>query len=435
MNVNKRLKAAMTAHQKGRHRAAADAYMDVLRAEPENADALHFFGMLLFQLGDAEKGMSAVRKSISIEPNNAAAHSNLGNMLLTQRKPSEAAAAYKAALGVDPLHVETYRNFGVLLRRIGKIPEAIETLEQAAELDPDNTEVWHNLSVSYMATDQLEKAADALEKCVEQGLNPQLNAVWHARMLCSLGREEAALHHLERFLKKHPDDPVALHHVDAIRGVSAEKVPEDYVREHFDSFSNSFDDVLGALDYRAPQIVAEQVDAWRGDAAPVARALDLGCGTGLCGPLVSRHCDALIGIDLSPKMLKKAALLDAYRELHEDDLVRFLEAVDDASIGFAISADTLNYLGDLAPLLGQLARTLVPGGALIATFEEGGEEIAEPGYRLQNHGRYCHSREYLNKAIEGAGLSIAESREAVMRREAGADVRGLIMTIARPGGE
>lgn len=432
MNVAKRLKAAIAAHQKGRHIVAADAYRDVLRAEPENADALHFFGVLMHQIGDAEKGVAAVRKSISINPNNAAAQCNLGNMLLTARKPGDAAEAYKAALAIDPLHAETYRNFGVLLRRIGKIPEAIETLEQAADLDPDNAEVWHNLGVSYLATDDLENAARAFEKCTEQGLHREMSAVWHARILCALGRDDVALRHLQRHLQRDPNDAVALHHVDAIQGTTGDKVPEAYVREHFDSFARSFDDVLGSLDYRAPQLVAEQLDAWRGDTAAVARALDLGCGTGLCGPLIARHCEFLIGIDLSPMMLKKAVAVGAYHELHEEDLVRYLETVDDDSVGLAISADTLNYIGDLAPLMKQLARTLTPGGVLIATFEDGGEDVPAPGYALQNHGRYSHARSYLAQAISSAGLRLADTREAVLRRESAKDVHGLILTVTRP---
>ncbi len=432
MNTAKRLKAGIAAHQKGRHIIAADAYRDVLRAEPDNADALHLFGMLLFQVGDREKGIAAVRRSLSINAHNAAAHCNLGNMLLTVEKPGDAAEAYKAALSIDPLHSETYRNFGVLLRRIGKIPEAIETLEQAAELDPNSTEVWHNLGVTYMATEQNEKAADAFEKCVEQGLNPQLNAVWHARILCAMGREEAALVHLERYLKKSPDDPVARHHVNAIRGEAMDKVPEDYVRQHFNAFSRSFDDVLETLDYRAPQLVGEQIDAWRGDAPPAAYVLDLGCGTGLCGPLIAKHCEKLVGVDLSPKMLQKAADLNAYHELHEDDLVRFMEQIDQGSVSFAISADTLNYLGDLGPLMEQVARTLMPGGVLTATFEEGRDDVPETGYSLQSHGRYCHARSYLHETIENAGLQIHASRDAVLRREAGEDVSGLLLTIQRP---
>ena len=227
MNIAKRLKAGIAAHQKGRLVVAEDAYRDVLRAEPENPDALHLFGMLLFHQGEHDKGIAAVRKSLSFNGVNAAAHCNLGNMLLTVEKPNEAVEAYQAALGVDPLHTETYRNFGVLLRRVGRLSDAIETLEQASELDPKNSEVWHNLAVSYIEASQSEKAADALERCLEQGWNPQVSAVWHARLLCAMGREQAALVHLEKYLKKYPDDPVAVHHVKSIRGETMDKVPED----------------------------------------------------------------------------------------------------------------------------------------------------------------------------------------------------------------
>lgn len=432
MNVMKRLKAGIAAHQRGRHKAAADAYTDVLKAHPDHPDALHFMGMLMHQLGDKQRGIAAIRKSLSVNPVNAAAHCNLGNIYLSAGDVGEAADAYKAALSVDPLHVETYRNFGVLLRRTGKVPEAIETLKQAAELEPNNIEVWHNLGICYMISEDLPMAAEAFEKCVEQGLNPQLNAVWHARTLLALGREEAALRHLERYLKKNPNDPVARHHIAAIRGETSEKVPEDYVREHFDSFSRSFDEALKGLQYKAPELVAEEVAAWQGDRPPVACAVDLGCGTGLCGPLIAKFCERLVGVDLSPKMLGKAADVGAYHELHEDELVRFLERLDDASVGLAISADTLNYLGDLSPVMAQVARTLTPGAALVATFEDAGEARPETGYRLQNHGRYCHARSYLEQVVAEAGLEIARSRQAALRREAGEDVEGLILTIARP---
>ncbi len=430
MNVSKRLKAGMTAHQKGRHVIAAEAYRSVLKVEPENADALHFFGLLMHQVGDTEKGITAVRKSLAVNSENAAAHCNLGSMLLTARKPGEAAECYRAAIAVDPLHAETYRNFGVLLRRIGKINDAIETLEQAAQLDGNNSDVWHNLGISYLATERLDDAAEAFEKCVDQGLNPELNAVWHARTLCALGRDQAALRHLERHLKKHPDDPVTLHHIASIKGEASDKVPEEYVRIHFDSFSKSFDDALHALKYRAPELVAEDVAAWQNGKPTAKCVLDLGCGTGLCGPLISEHCERLIGIDLSPKMLMKAADVEAYHELHEEELVRFLAAREDGSVDLAISADTLNYLGDLSALMTEMARTLAPGGALIATFEDAGDARPETGYLLQNHGRYCHSRAYLHQVISDAGLSIAHNREEVLRREAKEDVKGLILTIA-----
>ena len=37
----------------------------------------------------------------------------------------------------------------------------------------------------------------------------------------------------------------------------------------------------------------------------VLDVLDLGCGTGLCGPLLRPYARALAGVDLSPQMLER----------------------------------------------------------------------------------------------------------------------------------
>ena len=52
------LAAAVAAHQAGRLQEAIDGYEDVLTRRPDDTDALHFFGMLHFQLG---RGIDAVR--------------------------------------------------------------------------------------------------------------------------------------------------------------------------------------------------------------------------------------------------------------------------------------------------------------------------------------------------------------------------------------
>lgn len=432
MNVQKRLKAGIKAHQKGKTQLAANAFSEVIRAEPENADAWHFMGLLLFHNGEKDRGIAALRRSLEYGPDNPHAHCNLGNMLLESQDTVGAAESYKAALARDPLHAETYRNLGVLLRRTGKLDDAINVLERATELEDTNPEVWHNLGISHMQKEDFEKAADAFEKCVEVGYNPNVSGVWYGRMLAALMRTEAAIAHFERHLEKNPGDIVARHQLAALREEKLDAVPEDYVRAHFDSFSRSFDDVLAGLGYQAPQLVADAVKKWAGDRGPRGEVVDLGCGTGLCGPLVREHCAKLIGVDLSPRMLMRAADTGAYEELHEEELVRFLAGRRPGSVDLAISADTLNYIGDLAPLMAGLVRALAPGAALVATFEDAGEETPARGYQLRSHGRFCHSRDYLMQVIGEAGLSVVAERHDTLRREAGADVGGLILTVERP---
>lgn len=50
------------------------------------------------------------------------------------------------------------------------------------------------------------------------------------------------------------------------------------------------------------------------------RCLDLGCGTGLSGQAVSALCDRIVGVDLSPAMVRRATEKQVYRRLLVGDI-------------------------------------------------------------------------------------------------------------------
>jgi SAM-dependent methyltransferase len=55
------------------------------------------------------------------------------------------------------------------------------------------------------------------------------------------------------------------------------------------------------------------------------RCVDLGCGTGLMGPLLRPHCGQLCGVDLSAGMVGKARQRGCYDELAVGELVQYLQ--------------------------------------------------------------------------------------------------------------
>ena len=62
------------------------------------------------------------------------------------------------------------------------------------------------------------------------------------------------------------------------------------------------------LQYTAHQQLHQVTEAvLTEDPRTTYRILDLGCGTGLCGPLFKPMASTLIGIDLSEKMIAQAA--------------------------------------------------------------------------------------------------------------------------------
>lgn len=431
MQIDARLQEGIAAHRQGDLEGALSAYKDVLTEDPDHADGLHFLGLLHFDAGKAENAVILIRKSLDQNPKNAAAYNNLGNILKLSEEQDQALEAYVKAVEVEPRHEEAWSNINRLLEGATNNDDLLPILTEIVRLDADNPHAWHNYGLSLMLAGRRTEAADALEKCLEFGSDVWSDPVWHARVLCALGRQDRAVEHLEKLVAENPDDTVARYQLAAVRGDDLDQAPEDYVKEHFDSFSDSFDEVLKNLGYRAPELVAAEVTELAADRSTLYEdVVDLGCGTGLCGPLIRTHCKQLTGIDLSPGMLKKAADLNAYDFLVEGELVGFLNSDLPSKFDLAVCVDTLCYLGDLQPFMNALHGALKSGGILIASVEHLPDPTG-PDYRVDPTGRYAHTPDYLKRSAEAAGLSYVKEKPVVLRQELGKEVHGLIFHLVR----
>ncbi|WP_298982800.1 tetratricopeptide repeat protein [uncultured Roseibium sp.] len=432
MQIDTRLQEGIDAHRSGNLEGALAAYKDVLTENPDHADGLHFLGLLHFEAGKADNAVILIRKSLEQNSKNAAAYNNLGNILKISGQSDQALEAYVRAVELEPRHEDAWKNISLMLEGADNNEDLLPILKEVVRLDPDNPNAWHNYGLSLMLAGKKDEAAEALERCLEFGSDVWSDPVWHARVLCALGRQERAVSHLESVVAANPDNKVAQYQLAAVRGDALDQAPEDYVKEHFDSFSESFDDVLRNLGYRAPELVADKVVALaKQDNKVFQDVVDLGCGTGLCGPLIREHCDKLTGIDLSPGMLKKANALNAYDFLLEVELVEFLNSDLPTRFDLAVCVDTLCYLGDLGPFMKALSGALKPGGLLIASVEHLAD-TSGPDYRVDPTGRYAHTPEYLKRSAEAAGLSYTKEEPVVLRRELGKDVHGLIFHLQKP---
>jgi len=204
-------------------------------------------------------------------------------------------------------------------------------------------------------------------------------------------------------------------------GSPARGLPRAYVARLFDDYAARFDrHLVGDLAYRAPQLIDAALEA----SAPnrrFARALDLGCGTGLAGAPLRARVDRLDGVDLSPAMLAKARERNLYDALDVADLVDHLRRFP-AAFNLIVAADALVYCGDLAPVFAAAAAALAPGGLFAFTVET----YAGDGYRLGATMRFAHARAYVEATAAAAGMTLRRVEEASSRCEAGAAVAGLV---------
>jgi predicted TPR repeat methyltransferase len=417
---------AKSFQKRGQLAEAEQIYRKVLDVAPDYPDALHFSGVLAHQQGRSDEAVALIERSLMLEPGRADCYNNLGIIFKAQGKLDEAVASYQQAIALDPDHANAHSNLGVLLKAQGKFVQAEAAYRTAIRLNPEYIDAYHNLGVLLADLKRTKEAV--LCYCKVTTLSPKhpearrLLALAHR----TLGEYDKAVAIFKEWLEEEPENPVAQHMLAACSGQDVPARASDaYVEKVFDEFASSFDAKLANLSYRAPALVAAMLADSSLQPSKSLDVLDVGCGTGLCGPLIAPYARRLVGVDLSGRMLAQAQERHVYDELVKGELTDHLRNSVQA-FDLIVSADTLVYFGALEEVAAAAAGALRPAGMLIFSLEEATESDATASYCIQPHGRYSHAREYVERTLSGVGLHPDVVR-AELRMESGAPVAGLVI--------
>ena len=107
--------AARTNLEGGEWGAAQLACEDLIRLQPDHAEALHLLGVIAYRMRDWATALELMGRSIELDPVNASFHNNLGGLLTYLGRPQDAAAALRRALVLDPAHLGARENLLFLL--------------------------------------------------------------------------------------------------------------------------------------------------------------------------------------------------------------------------------------------------------------------------------------------------------------------------------
>jgi predicted TPR repeat methyltransferase len=276
-------------------------------------------------------------------------------------------------------------------------------------------------------------AAELLEQCLE--LAPGWAAAWFGLGAAreKSGEAEAAAIAYRRTLTLDQNDVLGASL--ALARLGAAEIPTAaapaYVARLFDQYAARFDEhLVDRLGYRAPNLLRDavtEVCAHTNRPMHFARALDLGCGTGLAGAAFRDCVEHIAGVDLSGGMIGEARRKGLYDALCVADALDHLRASPDGAFDLILAADVLVYIGDLAPLFTQVAHALTPGGLFAFTAESRDGE----GYAIGPETRYAHSRSYIGRVARGVGLAVRLLQAAAPRNNKGTEVSGLIAVVVR----
>ena len=418
------LQLAIERHLAGEFDDAELLYTTLLQRWPDHADVLNHLGVLKHQRGDYPQALALLRRASEHAPGASGVWNNLGNVLMRLGQRDDAEQAFRRSIALAD-NAQAQSNLSRALRRRGAWLDSEAACRRAIELAPESGDGWHNLSLTLLGLNRVPEGILAASKALTLLPPHQRRRDSYARALVLLGEYAQAAALYREWLAGDPGNPYLLHQLAACGDAPAPPRASDaYVELVFDDFASSFDAKLASLNYRAPQLV---VDALRAVAPAPQRQFDiadLGCGTGLCGPLLQAWSRRLCGCDLSGAMLAQAQQRGVYDALDKVELVQYLDA-DSARFDVLVSADTLCYFGDLSGVARSARTALRAGGWFVFTVEALVEGDAP--FRLCPHGRYAHASRHLESVLDEAGFRRERIEAVVLREEGGRPVHGWLV--------
>lgn len=401
----------------------------VVTVSPTHVEALFTLGTLLHQQGRNDEAARHLEQALALRPDWVTALHNYGLVLRALGQADRAVAILGGAIDLCRDHAGSRANLAGALRDLGRLDEARVQAERATKLAPRDLAGWLELGLIRNRLNIPEGAAAAFERAVTAAPKSS-EAVWClAEARRALGQNDRAAALYRRCLELDPDDrhgaALGLSQVSA--APPPERAPDAYVRQLFDDYAGTFDSALvDKLAYRAPALLAEAL-------APVLDGrggldvLDAGCGTGLAAPVLRPLAARLDGVDLSPAMVDKARQRGLYDGLDVGELGDVL-ANRPGRYDLVVAADVLVYFGELAPVMAAAGGALRDGGVFAFTVECADDCTS---YLLGAKNRYAHAPDYVRQRAVAAGFDVAVMGPAVTRREAGADVPGLVVVLRK----
>ncbi len=318
---------------------------------------------------------------------------------------------------------------GERLRRMGLYEQAADNFRRSLEHLPTLTAAHIGLGVCLRFTGAFEEAEHAFERALSLETE---NVDAHFELgnaLRARGRLQSAQKAYRAALELEPYHAEARYFLSVVTpGDTPTSIPVSLVKDLFDAYAPAYDDhVVRRHRYDGPRVLRQAVEPREEVRIPDQVVVDLGCGTGLCGPIFRDIAKRLIGVDISPRMLDSARELGVYDELRVEDLqttVRTAGRVFD----LALAADVLVYFGDLAELFVACSSALRDGGRFAFTAESTDPETS---FVLMPGGRFAHGRRYIESVAAKAGFNVERYSTAILRFENGQPIQSHVFVVRR----
>ncbi len=227
VDIGQALNEAVALQRQGRLREAEKIYSRVLKAAPDNFDALNRLGAVKLQQGQIGEAQRLLTAAVKANPRAAGAWCNLGqalhalkrapealecldkaralapddpailnahaHLLITLGRPADALAEFQEVLARVPNHVEARLNSGLTRAMLGFPELALADFDAAQQLAPGHPGVHYNRGVALLKLGRYAEAVAANDRALAVApdyANAQLN---RGKALMQLNRADEAI--------------------------------------------------------------------------------------------------------------------------------------------------------------------------------------------------------------------------------------------------
>ncbi len=184
---------------------AIDDYSQVLKIDPDSANAYINRGYAHYEKGELDKAIADYTKAIKINPDDALPYNNRGLVYSEKGELERAIADYNRALKINPEYALPYNNRGLAYADKGELERAIADYNQALKINPKYADAYISRGNIYYEKGELERAIADYSQALK--INPEYAGAYYNRGLAyaEKGELERAIADYTKVLQINPE--------------------------------------------------------------------------------------------------------------------------------------------------------------------------------------------------------------------------------------
>ncbi|MEK9967919.1 MAG: tetratricopeptide repeat protein [Ferrovibrio sp.] len=204
---------AVALANQGQIDTAQQMLQDVLKRQPNHAEAWFRLGQIHSHRGDSKPAIQAFKRAVGILPQAPEGHVHLGNAYLRLERVAQAIQAYRDGLKYHPTYALLHFNLGVALKQSGDIAGAISSYNTALGYDPNYAPSHFSLGNALRESGRAQEAEASYRRAIALQPDHAGARINLAGLLATGENYAAALEEGFAALKLQPNQPDALRNI------------------------------------------------------------------------------------------------------------------------------------------------------------------------------------------------------------------------------